>query len=239
MIRAYLHGIVITLCLPAVVFTQSSTGPVSARAKQVHDAAIVVDSHADPIQRLVFDKTFDIGARKKGYIEKDVTKILGGNMLRVMEAVEREAAKGKKAALAQPPAFAVISIKPARAGDTRTMRMRVLPNGDFIGSSVPVPLLVRYDLHRAAPTRPRTETGNSDGACIYSRPYRAPVNRVRMRHAEARSQRSINANRTHGCRQTKTANERLFSAAIARRSLSHCCSTMRQVGRLQAGQPWM
>jgi len=36
---------------------------------------------------------------KKGYTEKDVTKILGGNILRVMEAVERAAAKGKTAAV--------------------------------------------------------------------------------------------------------------------------------------------
>jgi membrane dipeptidase len=32
---------------------------------------------------------------KKGYTGKDVTKILGGNILRVMEAVEREAAKAR------------------------------------------------------------------------------------------------------------------------------------------------
>jgi membrane dipeptidase len=30
---------------------------------------------------------------KKGYSEQDVTKILGGNVLRVMEAVERAAGK--------------------------------------------------------------------------------------------------------------------------------------------------
>jgi len=30
---------------------------------------------------------------KKGYSEQDVTKILGGNILRVMEAVERTAGK--------------------------------------------------------------------------------------------------------------------------------------------------
>lgn len=33
---------------------------------------------------------------QKGYTGKDVTKILGGNILRVMEAVEREAAKARK-----------------------------------------------------------------------------------------------------------------------------------------------
>ena len=61
--RTCLHGMVIVLCLPVAVFTQSSTAGVSARAKQVHDAAIVVDSHDDTTQRLIFDKTFDIGAR--------------------------------------------------------------------------------------------------------------------------------------------------------------------------------
>jgi hypothetical protein len=50
-------------CLPVVVFTQSPAGTVSARAKRVHDAAVVVDSHDDTTQRLVFDKTFDIAAR--------------------------------------------------------------------------------------------------------------------------------------------------------------------------------
>ena len=61
--RIWLHGLVIALCLPVAVFTQSSTGGASARAKRVHDAAIVVDSHDDTTQRLVFDKTFDIAAR--------------------------------------------------------------------------------------------------------------------------------------------------------------------------------
>jgi uncharacterized protein (TIGR03435 family) len=52
-----------------------------------------------------------------------------------------------------PPNFAcrrsvaaveVISIKPARSGDPRNMRMRVLPNGDLDASAVPVLLLLRY-----------------------------------------------------------------------------------------------
>jgi membrane dipeptidase len=38
---------------------------VSARAKQLHDRAIVVDSHDDTTQRLLFDKTFDISVRHK------------------------------------------------------------------------------------------------------------------------------------------------------------------------------
>jgi uncharacterized protein (TIGR03435 family) len=47
-------------------------------------------------------------------------------------------------ALAQSQAFEVISIKPARSGATRDMRMRVLPNGDVAASAAPVLLLLRY-----------------------------------------------------------------------------------------------
>ncbi|HEY7170808.1 MAG TPA: dipeptidase [Vicinamibacterales bacterium] len=50
------------LVVPAVVFTQSPAG-VSPRAKQLHDRAIVIDSHADTTQRLFYDKGFDIGRR--------------------------------------------------------------------------------------------------------------------------------------------------------------------------------
>ncbi len=47
-------------------------------------------------------------------------------------------------AVAQSQAFEVISIKPARSGDPRDMRMRVLPNGDLNASAVPVLLLLGY-----------------------------------------------------------------------------------------------
>jgi membrane dipeptidase len=54
------------LVVPAVVLSQSASGDqVSPRAKQLHDRAIVVDTHGDTTQRLVFDKTFDIAARNK------------------------------------------------------------------------------------------------------------------------------------------------------------------------------
>src|SRR6476660_939072 len=39
--------------------------PVSAHAKQLHDRAIVIDSHDDTTQRMLFDKTFDITVRHK------------------------------------------------------------------------------------------------------------------------------------------------------------------------------
>jgi len=54
------------LALPAIVLTQSTPADgVSARAKQLHDRAIVIDSHDDTTQRLLFDKTFDISVRQK------------------------------------------------------------------------------------------------------------------------------------------------------------------------------
>jgi membrane dipeptidase len=49
--------------LPVVVFTQSATDGVSARARAIHERAIVIDSHDDTTQRLLSDKTFDIAKR--------------------------------------------------------------------------------------------------------------------------------------------------------------------------------
>jgi hypothetical protein len=53
----------IALAIPIAVFTQAPADSVSPRAKQLHDRAIVVDSHDDTTQRLIFDKAFDIGKR--------------------------------------------------------------------------------------------------------------------------------------------------------------------------------
>jgi membrane dipeptidase len=62
--RAALASVV--LALPAIVLTQSAPADgVSARARQLHDRAIVIDSHDDTTQRLLFDKTFDISVRQK------------------------------------------------------------------------------------------------------------------------------------------------------------------------------
>jgi membrane dipeptidase len=50
--------------LAAVTLSAQSTAPqVSDRAKALHARAIVIDSHADTTQRLIFDKSFDLGAR--------------------------------------------------------------------------------------------------------------------------------------------------------------------------------
>jgi len=52
--------------MPALVLSQSAPGDeVSPRARQLHDRAIVVDTHDDTTQRLVFDKGFDIAARNR------------------------------------------------------------------------------------------------------------------------------------------------------------------------------
>src|SRR5262245_40857608 len=51
---------------PAARFIQSASAEqVSARARNLHERAIVVDTHDDTTQRLIFDKGFDIGARNK------------------------------------------------------------------------------------------------------------------------------------------------------------------------------
>jgi len=48
------------LGLSAILSSQSA---VSQRARELHHRAIVIDTHDDTTQRLIFDKTFDIGAR--------------------------------------------------------------------------------------------------------------------------------------------------------------------------------
>jgi membrane dipeptidase len=50
------------LAAPALVLTQAS-GQVAERSAQLHARAIVVDTHADTTQRLIFDPKFDIGVR--------------------------------------------------------------------------------------------------------------------------------------------------------------------------------
>src|SRR5439155_1676914 len=55
------------LALATTVLAQSplQDQSVSPRARQLHDRAIVIDSHDDTTQRMLFDKTFDISVRHK------------------------------------------------------------------------------------------------------------------------------------------------------------------------------
>jgi uncharacterized protein (TIGR03435 family) len=47
-------------------------------------------------------------------------------------------------AVAQPQAFATITITPARSADPRNTRVQVLPDGDLVASAVPVITLLSY-----------------------------------------------------------------------------------------------
>jgi membrane dipeptidase len=45
------------------VLTQSQADPIATRSRQLHERAIVVDTHIDTTQRLVFDPKFDLATR--------------------------------------------------------------------------------------------------------------------------------------------------------------------------------
>src|SRR5256885_137856 len=53
--------------------------PISPRARQLHDRAIVIDSHDDTPQRMLFDKTFDISARNTDGLT-DITRMREGGL---------------------------------------------------------------------------------------------------------------------------------------------------------------
>jgi uncharacterized protein (TIGR03435 family) len=80
-------------------------------------------------------------------------------------------------AVAQSQAFEVISIKPARSGDPRNMRMRVLPNGDLNASAVPVLLLLRYAYDVPVNPSPRL-SGLPGWRETYDIEAKAPANAV-------------------------------------------------------------
>jgi membrane dipeptidase len=78
LMRVVLTAIVVAL--PVLVSTPAAQEPaISARARQLHERAIVIDSHDDTPQRMLFDKTFDITARHKdGHI--DVPRMREGGL---------------------------------------------------------------------------------------------------------------------------------------------------------------
>src|SRR5436189_5970151 len=73
--------------------------------------------------------------------------------------------------------FEVVSIKPARSGDPRTMRMRVLPNGDLSASAVPVLLLLRHAYDVPVNPSPRL-SGLPGWRETYDIEAKAPANAV-------------------------------------------------------------
>src|SRR5262245_13546515 len=80
-------------------------------------------------------------------------------------------------AVAQSQAFEAISIKLTRSGDSRNMRMRVLPNGDLNASAVPVLMLLRYAYDVPVNPSPRL-SGLPDGRERYDIDAKAPANAV-------------------------------------------------------------
>jgi membrane dipeptidase len=63
--KRYVSCVVGLIAIPIIVSTQSvsNSSPVSERARTLHARAIVVDTHDDTTQRLLFEKDFDIGKR--------------------------------------------------------------------------------------------------------------------------------------------------------------------------------
>ena len=62
----------VLLALPAAVLTQS-------QASSVHSRAIVIDTHADTTQRLIFDPRFNI-AERHGDGNVDIPRMRDGGM---------------------------------------------------------------------------------------------------------------------------------------------------------------
>ena len=79
--------------------------------------------------------------------------------------------------LAQSQAFEAISIQPARSGDPRSMRMRVLPNGDLTATAVPVLLLLRYAFDVPVNPSPRL-SGLPGSRERYDIEAKAPANAI-------------------------------------------------------------
>src|SRR3954470_21381397 len=80
-------------------------------------------------------------------------------------------------AVAQSPAFEVVSIKAAHAGETRSMRMRVLPRGVLTASAVPVLEILRYAYGVPINPSPRL-SGLPEWRETYDIDAKAPANAV-------------------------------------------------------------
>ena len=93
-------------------------------------------------------------------------------------------------AVAQSQAFEAISIKPARSGDPRDMRLRVLPNGDLNASAVPVLLLLMYAYEVPANPSPRL-TGLPGGRETYDIEAKAPASAVPVSLPEPEKRRRM------------------------------------------------
>src|SRR6476469_6844929 len=80
--RTALMRAALTAAVVAPMFVSTQAGqdpPISARAKQLHERAIVIDSHDDTTQRLLSDKTFDI-AKRQNTGNVDIPRMLEGGL---------------------------------------------------------------------------------------------------------------------------------------------------------------
>src|SRR5437667_9491116 len=68
----------LTFALAIAQSTPSKSENVSAQARQIHNSAIVVDTHADTPQRFL-DENFDIGS-DAGHGHVDLARIRAGNV---------------------------------------------------------------------------------------------------------------------------------------------------------------
>jgi uncharacterized protein (TIGR03435 family) len=93
-------------------------------------------------------------------------------------------------AIAHSQAFEVISTKPARSGDPRNTRMRVLPNGDLNASAVPVLLLLSYAYDVPVNPSPRL-SGLPGGRETYDIEAKAPANAVPASLPESEKRRRM------------------------------------------------
>jgi uncharacterized protein (TIGR03435 family) len=94
--------------------------------------------------------------------------------------------------VARSQAFDVISIEPARSGDPRNMRMRVLANGDVHASAVPVLVLLRYAYDVPANPSPRL-SGLPAWRETYDIEARAPANALPQGLTEAEKRIRVQA----------------------------------------------
>jgi len=80
-------------------------------------------------------------------------------------------------AVAQSPAFATITLKPARSAAPSNTRVQMLPNGDFIASAVPVITLLSYAYDVPVNPSPRL-SGLPEWRETYDIEAKAPANAV-------------------------------------------------------------
>ena len=80
-------------------------------------------------------------------------------------------------AVAQSPAFATITLKPARSADPSNARVQMLPNGDFIASAVPVITLLSHAYDVPVNPSPRL-SGLPEWRETYDIEAKAPANAV-------------------------------------------------------------